>query len=204
VLLLPPQREEARRSALHPSSLYARTANACRTARAFVTLPPLVSPPTRKREDAGAPPSSPSQHSHTSNRHAKAAVIRGGKEEGPTVLTGRRGYDLVTGPAIRFRPELATHRRANALEARSFAANGLPCGASLLLDLLCFRREQRGAYINKRLKQLRERVGLHEHRLVRPARPLWLSARQGEYTSAFAGHQATHADRKRRPAGTAR
>ena len=35
-------------------------------------------------------------------------------------------YDALTGPAIRFRPEPATHQRAKAREARSFTANGLP------------------------------------------------------------------------------
>src|SRR2546430_17699365 len=58
VLLLPPRREEAERLALHPRCLGVRTANACRTGRAFVTLPPLASPPARKREDAGASPGS--------------------------------------------------------------------------------------------------------------------------------------------------
>src|SRR5437764_12160145 len=53
VLLLPPRREEAERLALHRSSLWARTvrtANACRMGRAFVTLPPRVPPPARKRD----------------------------------------------------------------------------------------------------------------------------------------------------------
>ena len=60
VLLLPPRRAEAELSALHPSSLFVRTANECRTAHAFVTPPSPVSPPTRKREDAEASPGSPS------------------------------------------------------------------------------------------------------------------------------------------------
>ena len=59
-LLLPPRREEAGLLALHPNSLCVRTANACRAGHAFGTPPPPVSPPTRKREDAGASPGSPS------------------------------------------------------------------------------------------------------------------------------------------------
>src|SRR5438876_1055633 len=38
-LLLPPRREESERLALHPRCLCVQTANACRTGRAFVTLP---------------------------------------------------------------------------------------------------------------------------------------------------------------------
>jgi hypothetical protein len=79
VLLLPPRREEAERLALHPCCLCVRTANACRTGRAFVTLPPLVSPPARKREDAGASPGSLS-YPQASSRTVKAAVVRGGNE----------------------------------------------------------------------------------------------------------------------------
>jgi hypothetical protein len=71
VLLLPPRREEAERLTLHPRCLCVRTANACRTGHAFVTLPPLVSPPARKREDAGASPGSLS-YPQSSCRIAKA------------------------------------------------------------------------------------------------------------------------------------
>src|SRR5437588_6307599 len=70
VLLLPPRREEAERLALHRRCLCVQTANACRTGRAFVTLPPLVSPPARKREDAGASPGSPS-YLQTSSRNCE-------------------------------------------------------------------------------------------------------------------------------------
>src|SRR5436190_14071713 len=76
VLLLPPRREEAERLALHPRCLCVQKANACRTGRAFVTLPPLASPPARKREDAGASPGSPS-YPQTSTRSAEIAVVRG-------------------------------------------------------------------------------------------------------------------------------
>jgi predicted secreted Zn-dependent protease len=39
--VLPPRHEEAERWALHRSSSFVRTANACRTGRVFVTLPLL-------------------------------------------------------------------------------------------------------------------------------------------------------------------
>src|SRR2546430_11786156 len=45
VLLLPPRHEEAEWLALHPRCLCVQTANAGRTGRAFVTLPPLAPPP---------------------------------------------------------------------------------------------------------------------------------------------------------------
>src|SRR6266511_973174 len=47
VLLLPPRREEAERLALHLRCLGVRTANACRTGRAFVTLPLLLTSRTK-------------------------------------------------------------------------------------------------------------------------------------------------------------
>jgi hypothetical protein len=52
-------------------------------------------------------------------------------KERATVATA--AYDALTGPAIRFRPEPATHQRADAREARSFTATDFHCGASLLL-----------------------------------------------------------------------
>jgi hypothetical protein len=74
VLLLPRRREEAQRLTLHPRCLCVRTANAYRTGHAFVTLPPLVSPPARKREGAGASPGS-SSCLHSSSRNAKTAPV---------------------------------------------------------------------------------------------------------------------------------
>ena len=52
-LRLPPRRGEAKPYPLHPRCLCVDTHNACRTGHVSLTLPPLISPPTRKREDAG-------------------------------------------------------------------------------------------------------------------------------------------------------
>jgi hypothetical protein len=81
VLQLPPRHEEAERLTLRSRCLCVRMANAYRTGRAFVTLPPLVSPPARKREDAGASPGSLS-YPQTSSRNAKRPLSAAERDRG--------------------------------------------------------------------------------------------------------------------------
>lgn len=53
----------------------------------------------------------------------------------PREIDAQKAYDVGTGPALRFRPEPARHRRANARARRRAQANGLRCRASLLRRL---------------------------------------------------------------------
>ena len=81
----------------------------------------------------------------------RAATLRAAKERAPVATAA---YDAMTGPAIRFRPQPATHQRANAREARSFTANGLPLRGQSL-----FAYTQRPAADRRRVRAVASAIG---------------------------------------------